>query len=64
MDNSNYTTVIELAENLNRNKSQTNFGWIISKWKVDVPDPILALPNGFQIVYTMLDEVCDAIKQN
>jgi protein-tyrosine phosphatase len=29
--------------------------------KVDVPDPYFGLPNGFQIVYTMLDEVCDAI---
>jgi protein-tyrosine phosphatase len=25
------------------------------------PDPYFGLPNGFQIVYTMLDEVCDAI---
>jgi protein-tyrosine phosphatase len=51
MDNSNYTTVIELAENLNRNKSQTILDELFPNEKVDVPDPYFGLPNGFQIVY-------------
>jgi protein-tyrosine phosphatase len=28
---------------------------------VDVPDPYFGMPNGFEIVYNMLDEVCDII---
>jgi protein-tyrosine phosphatase len=28
---------------------------------VDVPDPYFGMTNGFEIVYTMLDEVCDII---
>jgi protein-tyrosine phosphatase len=45
----NYDYVIELAENQQQKKSQTYFEWIISKWKVDVPDPYFGLPNGFEV---------------
>ena len=62
MDNSNYTTVIELAENLEqKQKVKLILDELFPNEKVDVPDPYFGLPNGFQIVYTMLDEVCDAI---
>ena len=29
----------------------------------DVPDPYFGMHNGFDIVYAMLDEVCDVIAQ-
>jgi protein-tyrosine phosphatase len=29
--------------------------------KTDVPDPYFGMTNGFEIVYAMLDEVCDII---
>lgn len=62
MDNSNYTTVIELAENLEqKQKVKLILDELFPNEKVDVPDPYFGLPNGFQIVYNMLDEVCDAI---
>ena len=62
MDNSNYTTVIELAENLEqKQKVKLILDELFPNEKVDVPDPYFGLPNGFQIVYTMLDEVCDVI---
>ncbi|MFV8363910.1 low molecular weight protein-tyrosine-phosphatase [Flavobacterium sp. ZT3P35] len=62
MDNSNYTTVIELADNLEqKQKVKLILDELFPNEKVDVPDPYFGLPNGFQIVYTMLDEVCDAI---
>ena len=62
MDNSNYTTVIELAENLEqKQKVKLILDELFPNEKVDVPDPYFGLPNGFQIVYTMLDEVCDTI---
>ncbi len=62
MDNSNYNTVIELAENLEqKQKVKLILDELFPNEKVDVPDPYFGLPNGFQIVYNMLDEVCDAI---
>ena len=62
MDNSNYDTVIELAENLEqKQKVKLILDELFPNEKVDVPDPYFGLPNGFQIVYNMLDEVCDAI---
>ena len=62
MDNSNYTTVIELAENVEqKQKVKLILDELFPDEKVDVPDPYFGLPNGFQIVYSMLDEVCDAI---
>lgn len=62
MDNSNYNTVIELAENLEqKQKVKLILDELFPNEKVDVPDPYFGLPNGFQIVYNMLDEVCDVI---
>ena len=62
MDSSNYTTVIELAENMEqKQKVKLILDELFPNEKVDVPDPYFGLPNGFQIVYTMLDEVCDVI---
>ena len=62
MDNSNYNDVIELAENQEqKQKVQLILDELFPNEKVDVPDPYFGLPNGFDIVYNMLDEVCDII---
>ncbi|MFV8364900.1 low molecular weight protein-tyrosine-phosphatase [Flavobacterium sp. XS1P27] len=62
MDNSNYNYVIELAENQEQKlKVQLILDELFPNEKVDVPDPYFGLPNGFDIVYNMLDEVCDII---
>ena len=62
MDNSNYDDVIELAESQeHKQKVQLILDELFPNEKVDVPDPYFGLPNGFGIVYNMLDEVCDVI---
>ena len=62
MDNSNYDEVIQLAENQeHKEKVQLILNELFPNENVDVPDPYFGLPNGFNIVYKMLDEVCDVI---
>lgn len=62
MDNSNYNDVIELAENQEqKQKVQLILNEIFPNENVDVPDPFFGLPNGFEIVYNMLDDVCEII---
>ncbi|MFV8270325.1 low molecular weight protein-tyrosine-phosphatase [Flavobacterium sp. GT2N3] len=62
MDNSNYKHVIELAENQEqKQKVKLILDELFPNEKVDVPDPYFGLPNGFEIVYNMLDEVCEVI---
>ena len=62
MDSSNYDSVIELAANPEQiKKVKLILDELFPDEKVDVPDPYFGLPNGFQIVYNMLDEVCDVI---
>ena len=62
MDNSNYEDVIKLAENQQqKQKVELILNELFPNEKVDVPDPYFGLPNGFEIVYNMLDEVCEII---
>ena len=62
MDNSNYNDVIELAENQEqKQKVQLILNELFPNEKVDVPDPYFGLPNGFEIIYNMLDDVCEII---
>ncbi|MFQ3174352.1 MAG: protein-tyrosine phosphatase [Flavobacterium sp.] len=62
MDKSNYDDVIELAETSEqKNKVQIILNELYPNENVDVPDPYFGMPNGFNIVYNMLDEVCDII---
>ena len=62
MDNSNYNHVIELAENQEQKlKVKLILDELFPNEKVDVPDPYFGLPHGFEIVYNMLDEVCEVI---
>jgi protein-tyrosine-phosphatase len=42
-------------------KQSANQNELYPNENVDVPDPYFGMTNGFEIVYTMLDEVCDII---
>ncbi|MFM2368733.1 MAG: hypothetical protein RL619_1033 [Bacteroidota bacterium] len=62
MDNSNYENVVQLAESQDqKEKVQLILNELFPNENVDVPDPYFGLTNGFEIVYNMLDEVCDVI---
>ncbi|SDW86934.1 low molecular weight protein-tyrosine-phosphatase [Flavobacterium degerlachei] len=62
MDKSNYDDVIELAQTQEqKNKVQIILNELYPNENVDVPDPYFGMPNGFDIVYNMLNEVCDII---
>lgn len=62
MDNSNFENVVELAETKDqKEKVALILNELFPNENVDVPDPYFGLPNGFEIVYNMLDEVCDLI---
>ena len=64
MDASNYTNVLELAKTQDhRDKVQMILNDLFPNENVDVPDPYFGLPNGFEIVYNMLDEVCEVISK-
>ena len=62
MDNSNYSDVIELDKTQDqKDKVQMILNNLFPNENVDVPDPYFGLPNGFEIVYNMLDEACDVL---
>lgn len=62
MDNSNYLDVVQVANNkVQTEKVQLILNELYPNENVDVPDPYFGLPNGFESVYKMLDEVCDII---
>ena len=64
MDSSNYNDVVELAKTQDhRDKVQMILNDLFPNENVDVPDPYFGLPNGFKIVYNMLDEVCEVISK-
>jgi len=64
MDNSNYLDVVQLANNkVQTEKVQLILNELYPNENVDVPDPYFGLPNGFESVYKMLDEVCDIISK-
>ena len=64
MDNSNYDNVIALAETKEQKEKVT---LIMNELHLtqnkEVPDPYFGMHNGFDIVYNMLDEVCEVIAQ-
>lgn len=64
MDSNNYSDVLDLAQNQDqKDKVQMILNDLFPNENVDVPDPYFGLPNGFEIVYNMLDEVCDVISE-
>ncbi|MBP4140441.1 low molecular weight phosphotyrosine protein phosphatase [Flavobacterium sp. P4023] len=64
MDSNNYSDVLDLAKTQDqKDKVQMILNDLFPNENVDVPDPYFGLPNGFEIVYNMLDEVCDVISE-
>lgn len=64
MDNSNYADVVELVETPEQKKKvQLILNELYPNENVDVPDPYFGMPNGFETVYKMLNEVCDVIAE-
>lgn len=62
MDNSNYQDVIRLTDNPEHHqKVQLILNELYPDENVDVPDPYYGTPNGFEMVYNMLDEVSNII---
>lgn len=65
MDNSNYDNVIALAENEKQKEKVTLImNELYPAQNKEIPDPYFGMHNGFDIVYKMLDEVCDVIAKN
>jgi protein-tyrosine phosphatase len=64
MDNSNYENVVQLAQSQDqKEKVHLILNELFPNENVDVPDPYFGLTNGFEIVYNMLDEVCEVISK-
>ena len=64
MDNSNYDNVIALAETKEQIEKVTLImNELHPTQNKEVPDPYFGMRNGFDIVYNMLDEVCEVIAQ-
>lgn len=64
MDSSNLENVLALASHEeDRTKVSMILDTIFPGERVDVPDPYYGGEDGFERVYTMLDEACDVIQQ-
>ena len=64
MDQSNYENVIQLAQTPEqKQKVQLILNELFPGENVDVPDPYYGLANGFDQVYQMLDQACEALAQ-
>ncbi len=64
MDASNYNDVMKLATtDEHRQKVRLILDELFPGEKVDVPDPYFGMQNGFDMVYKMLDETCEAISR-
>lgn len=64
MDNQNYKDVIAQTQNeAEKAKVQLILEEIFPGEKVDVPDPYYGLQDGFDKVYTMLDQACSIIAE-
>jgi len=62
MDTNNYSNIISLARNQSdRDKVDVILNELNPKSYDSVPDPYYGAGDGFQIVYDMLDNACDAI---
>ncbi len=62
MDTNNYSNIISLArDQSDRDKVDVILNELNPKSYDSVPDPYYGAGDGFQIVYDMLDNACDAI---
>lgn len=64
MDGTNYNDIIGMAKtDEQKAKVKMILNELFPGENVDVPDPYYGMANGFNNLYTMLDEVCDTIAQ-
>lgn len=64
MDKSNYEDVIALTKNdQEKKKVRIILDELFPDENVDVPDPYYGMANGFEMVYSMLDEACTVIAE-
>ncbi|MFD0861861.1 low molecular weight protein-tyrosine-phosphatase [Sungkyunkwania multivorans] len=64
MDNSNYHDIIALADSdEERAKVDRILNLVFPDENVDVPDPYYGGDQGFENVYKMLDEACEALSK-
>jgi protein-tyrosine phosphatase len=64
MDNSNFRDVQSLARtDADKAKVKLILNELFPGENVDVPDPYYGMENGFDNVYKMLDQTCDAIAE-
>ena len=62
MDANNYSNIISLARNQSdRDKVDVILNELTPKSYDSVPDPYYGAGDGFQVVYDMIDNACDAI---
>ena len=62
MDTNNYSKIISIARNQSdRDKVDVILNELTPKSYDSVPDPYYGAGDGFQIVYDMIDNACDAI---
>ncbi|NRT11357.1 low molecular weight protein-tyrosine-phosphatase [Flavobacterium sp. 14A] len=62
MDKSNYNDVLALTDNQQqRDKVKLILNELHTDKNLDVPDPYFGIENGFEKVYSMLDEACTII---
>ena len=65
MDGSNFQNILAVAPDAaSKSKVKIILNELFPNENVDVPDPYFGLENGFEIVYKMLDEVCEIISEN
>lgn len=63
MDNQNYKEIMSLATTESEKiKVKLILEAIFPNENVDVPDPYFGLQDGFESVYTMLDDACNEIE--
>ena len=65
MDSSNFKDIVALAPN-DRAKSKVSLilNELFPGENMDVPDPYFGMHNGFEQVYSMLNQTCDIIAKN
>lgn len=64
MDSSNYQNIIALAPHQKaKDKVKMIMNELFEGENVEVPDPYYGIEDGFENVFTMLDEVCTEIAQ-
>ena len=65
MDSSNFKDIVALAPNDKaKSKVRLILNVLFPGENMDVPDPYFGMHNGFEQVYSMLNQTCDIIAKN